>query len=1236
MDRVSRVQQPDASQAVVNRFTARAIDLRDRIPPTAAAARALPLSYVLNPSGQAWLLLAFPDGTEDEALRMFEADTGNQQAGDAGVHRVALAGPAYEGVAVLAHGLLGPVPASDSNCAMSFEDIYWEERGAELDPRNWSVGCFRNPDQILPIFLIHIDSALHSDLQGEVNRLKRKTSYLQSSLKIQSGFVNRAREALRSRQRRAKNMEENYVMGHKRVTLADIPQPESSLHVIDLNPETAHEIQRMEELNSSGTAKRTRGAGTPGEIGLESIMVKLPGFKRKRRNPDGASPGGIAWDNRVLLNAVLIYSLSNTSLKEAGRAGLSFLSKIALEVFVKPEPKKGYQSRRIDGETPMPVIKPISPASVRFGVAALELAKNDEFIEWVRYCDVLNVGYDSTSVGPVSVQCVHLRGLKRVVRWTDAAGTRKLGADARSMCLDLKGSGDKFSTVFLVTDKEGKPKLTSIAASDNIAVQMHQAGMWDAVTGHPALTVVSDGGVEGSGKGNREVARQNMAGENSVGHHTFLLQTAGDNGVKLLNASGLLVPLLEAYGFDPLRGDYSTRKPEAERVDTIQRMLSEAMRAHREKSGTAAASSDDDDDDAGETFYVSEEDEVPLEDGSDTRPRPIYDPLSGPPAPGDPEVQPMPFYDFLLWDIGSAYRELHLSATMSGVTEAMLAGLEEFLNMLRNEALARPVDPAKCKAISIAGFQSLRKGCLVADDAINLVLGELTHVLGGRFVSKGGMYTTGPVSPLIQSNRQTPADQSEGSTEACYVFDSINAARLTDCVERAEKIAARKDRTGNRKAAKELANMVDVLRSRRSHSRQQMDEKKIVLGPGSQLFACTHLPLPAEHFVSTEVENLGASTEGGEGGGSSRNAVRIIRADSNSRNPQFSGRMHTALHITLRALGAIGTTQQVDHFGLPLPPQDRPDCAFYVLGRLVSRLTGDFPPPAQWGFITRLLRIWTDFQAYRQLLHDGAIQDVLGITLDKFLGGQRRQRQCVIIPDTVTDPLAFDALTNPVVMPALQIQPGMHALEEFWERAIAAQPGAEERWHRSKREELRQKLLDEVLKEASRQAEQKYVPQARPMPKRLCTTGPVMASDIPPLGAGDDWTIKYSGLVQSAHTRVSMDKNPLCHFLMAERDKRGETGGAEQSGASEPSGKQDETNGAGGCGASGANGGQRSHGWRSITNAYLIWCIRHRGHLAAEETFKRTDRFPHRAERAVNHARGPFVWPRATEHMRAF
>jgi len=160
------------------------------------------------------------------------------------------------------------------------------------------------------------------------------------------------------------------------------------------------------------------------------------------------------------------------------------------------------------------------------------------------------------------------------------------------------------------------------------------------------------------------------------------------------------------------------------------------------------------------------------------------------------------------------------------------------------------------------------------------------------------------------------------------------------------------------------------------------------------------------------------------------------------------------------------------------------------------------------------------------------------------------------------------------------------------------------------------------------------------MPRQLCTTGPVMASASPPLGAGDNWTERYSDLVQGAGSRTSMDKNPFRYFLMAERDKRGETGGAEQCGASEPSGEQDrdETSRAGQGGASGANGRQRSQEgrWRAITNALLMWCIRHRGHLSAEDVFKRTDRLPNRAERAVNSARGPFVWPRACEHMQAY
>ncbi len=95
-DRVSRVQQPAASAATqaVSGFNAKLIDLACLLL-TAMSAPNLPMSYILNPSGQAlqpWLLLAFPDGNGEDALRIFEEDTVDQQAGDAGVFRIELAG----------------------------------------------------------------------------------------------------------------------------------------------------------------------------------------------------------------------------------------------------------------------------------------------------------------------------------------------------------------------------------------------------------------------------------------------------------------------------------------------------------------------------------------------------------------------------------------------------------------------------------------------------------------------------------------------------------------------------------------------------------------------------------------------------------------------------------------------------------------------------------------------------------------------------------------------------------------------------------------------------------------------------------------------------------------------------------------------------------------------------------------------------------------------------------------
>jgi hypothetical protein len=98
------------------------------------------------------------------------------------------------------------------------------------------------------------------------------------------------------------------------------------------------------------------------------------------------------------VNAVLLYTRSHTSLKDAGLAHLSFLSRLALKAFVKSEPLRGHQLRRIDSKKTMPLFRPVSVTSLRFGTATFELAKNEEMIEYFRNCGVLNGGYDRSAL----------------------------------------------------------------------------------------------------------------------------------------------------------------------------------------------------------------------------------------------------------------------------------------------------------------------------------------------------------------------------------------------------------------------------------------------------------------------------------------------------------------------------------------------------------------------------------------------------------------------------------------------------------------------------------------------------------------------------------------------------------------------------------------------------------------------------------------------------------------------
>jgi hypothetical protein len=727
-----------------------------------------------------------------------------------------------------------------------------------------------------------------------------------------------------------------------------------------------------------------------------------------------------------------------------------------------------------------------------------------------------------------------------------------------------------------------------------------------------------------------------MAGENSVGYRAFLLWRAGDDGMKLLNARRVWVPLMELYGFDPLNGEFGERKPAGRRLNTVKQRLKAAMHAYREKAGTGTVDGTDSDCKP-ERYPVSSEDDEPSlrDDGSSTGPRskPIYDPLRGQSADAL-AVQPMSIFDFFVWDICSAYPFLGLANKIEDVTEDMVASAESFFGILLEKA-CRVVDLGKFKSVTLSEFQSLRLNSFVSDEAINLVLEEMTHVLGGRFVSKWGMYTTGPESPLILRSQLIPA-YPYNATKAIYVLDPIRATRLVTYFEDTERYARVKGQERARKRAlKALADMVNVFR--RTEKRPSAEEyKAIVFEPGSEVFACTHLPGPPGHYVSTEVANLGAlpAAEDG-GGGSSRNAVSITRADSNSPAPKFKGHMHEALNIALRAAGAIGETQDVDHFGLPLPPQGPPDCAFYMLTRLACKLTGESPQPHLWPVITRIGRVWTGFQVYRRLLEEGAIPEVVDMCKQMFLTAGSQ-------PDSDAQIVAASA------QPVTTRQPDstVRALGDLWTLVLKGVHDfmAHRRLIRGKK--VRQVLLNEVLDKLASEAAAAWKPEEREMPEQLPTNTPVMACSTTPArtraSSSDhsevNWKCRYSDVVQRGKARkISMQKNPARYFLMAERDKRGEISGTEPAAQRvQPADAQCWTGGTGQGWTSGASGGKSRGKWRQITNALLLWCIRHRAALAAASALKRTDRLQHRSERAINYANNPFFWPHARGHIHAY
>jgi hypothetical protein len=63
-----------------------------------------------------------------------------------------------------------------------------------------------------------------------------------------------------------------------------------------------------------------------------------------------------------------------------------------------------HKSRKLSKDARLPALKGISESNLRLGTFALEVAKNDAFIDWVENSDSLYIRYDATSVPCMSIQ----------------------------------------------------------------------------------------------------------------------------------------------------------------------------------------------------------------------------------------------------------------------------------------------------------------------------------------------------------------------------------------------------------------------------------------------------------------------------------------------------------------------------------------------------------------------------------------------------------------------------------------------------------------------------------------------------------------------------------------------------------------------------------------------------------------------------------------------------------------
>ena len=1163
--RVLSVSRPDQDSAALKHFQAKGIEL--------AAAGAQNGDFE-NPAGHKWVLLAMSGENQDqqyaEAARLFQPrDAGHGAPSQPS--RVILASAEYSGVCVLAKALLG---SGMSSYADGFEprgqsqqqqDDFWIETCCS-QTQTCHAG-FQSPDQLLPIYMILMSNQyddqddnlptpaklrdsfsvpvkdctdsniLHTELATlriENTELQKENLMLHEKLaRVRKKRKNETNAAGRSRRR-------DDVKGCQQVTIAQLSVVPTGLEGVKLVSEADSAVAA---LGGEGQAKK-KPCRVQGEVAQDKLIVESKGGKAIRRAKSGLKIGGLEWKDSVMAGAVANWALYSMSFKAAGKTANAGLRIQGVRFWFKAEPLRNYKSRRRMGQKnsiPEIPLRDISTASMRDGVFAMELAKNSCFHQKLIDADAVALCADYGSVSDKSFQASHLRTFKFEKGGTDGADTTWLTVIADSMVLDVWPVGDKKLEVATYTDEAGDERCLPVEAPRALAAQLIYAGILWILMACRCLSLTFDGGGEGTGLGNKKRARETMAGEHSYLDLVWLKRSAADSAFEMLNKANLFVALMEFYGYDWEAGDFLTKRQDS------QSSLAPVARAARRPSVRLDLTEGPESEEGAATAAAR----PPRRNGAK---RPIFDPLGG---QQDAAPHPMSFFDFVVWDIARAYPFLGLAETADCLTEDMVTRTESFLTCLYDAAVEVVVNPEIfCKTISADGFKRLQPGHYTSADAVSFVMEPMTLAMGGRLLAGKGSYTDAPTpSPLIQV---------ASGAGKIYVLDTFAAQNMVNSYQE-----------GN------ISKLTCFFQNRRDLS---AGENPMALESCDTVFVCVHRP---DHYVCMVVEHLGGSD-------GDTAAPRMTVADS-CPSPSFNCSTHDALRTAFKRIKLIGKEQEVDHWGLALPQQTKPDCAFYMLIYLATALTGTLLPPMLWGILTRLMRCWTFFQLFRELLDNGSILD------EAFRNGKREWERL-----DLTRPPAYapaEDILGPVGYTETPVRLDISSTSDkdaVWMEA------AEKAAEQARRKALAQEVQIRSIALGER-ASKAWKKMERERPRQLDTSGGVSACSTPPVCARasgdseDNWRNRYNlkepiqpqNQSHRCWPKDSMRNNPMRYFPMAEQDQRNPI----------PAG---------------------------------LWCGRHRMQCYSEDCSESLDNYSEIAEKCVTCVRNPFLWPRLKAHIQAY